>query len=106
MKTTLTLIFLSLLLLPSAAFSQDPPMTGEQVYHKTCHACHDNGIAGAPKLGDKQAWADHLAEEGGVEHLYQRAIEGEGAMPPKGGNGALTDEEVKAAVDYMLEKSK
>ena len=90
------------LLLPTLAFSQ--AMTGEQVYHKTCFACHDSGVAGAPKLGDKAAWAPRIA--GGMDDMYHTALKGEGAMPAKGGNSALSDDEVKAAVDYMVSKSK
>jgi cytochrome c5 len=77
---------------------------GKAVYEKTCAACHATGVAGAPKVGDKAAWAEHLAE--GTEHLVQVAIKGEGAMPPKGGNPSLSEEEVRAAVHYMLELSR
>jgi cytochrome c5 len=73
---------------------------GKAVYDKTCTACHSTGAAGAPKAGDKAAWAPRIA--GGKDHLYQDAIKGKGAMPPKGGNPALSDAEVKAAVDYIL----
>jgi cytochrome c5 len=57
-------------------------------------------VANAPKFGDKKAWAEHLMH--GVDHLYENALKGTGAMPPKGGNLTLSDAEVKAAVDYML----
>jgi cytochrome c5 len=77
---------------------------GKVVYEKTCAACHATGIAGAPKVGDKAAWAEHLAE--GTEHLVQTAIKGKGAMPPKGGNTALSEEEIRAAVNYMIELSR
>jgi len=76
---------------------------GQAVYEKNCAACHATGVAGAPKIGDKAAWAGHLAE--GIDHLTEVAIKGEGAMPPKGGNPDLSDEEVRAAVSYMLEQS-
>ena len=61
--------------------------------------CHGAGIAGAPKFGDKAAWAPRL--KAGMDALYTTAIKGKGAMPPKGGNTALADADVKAAVDYM-----
>jgi cytochrome c5 len=77
---------------------------GKAVYEKTCSACHATGVAGAPKVGDKAAWAEHIAE--GIEHLVQVALKGEGAMPPKGGNPALSEEEVRAAVNYMIEQSR
>ena len=74
--------------------------TGEQVYKAVCMACHGAGVANAPKFGDKKAWAMHLIH--GTEHVYENALKGKGAMPPKGGNLTLSDAEVKAAVDYML----
>jgi cytochrome c5 len=73
---------------------------GEEVYKSVCTACHATGIANAPKFGDKKAWAMHLMH--GTEHVYENALKGKGAMPPKGGNLTLSDAEVKAAVDYML----
>jgi len=76
--------------------------TGKKVYEETCAACHANGVAGAPKFGVKEEWEHHLAE--GKEHLVQNAINGIGQMPPKGGNAALSEEEVRAAVDYMLDQ--
>jgi len=87
-----------------------PPRSrdGQQVYQSTCVACHDAGIAGAPKLGDKSQWAKHVAK--GRDTLYASALNGvqgsTGAMPPKGGNPALSDAEVRAAVDYMVARSK
>ncbi|TMH80283.1 MAG: cytochrome c5 family protein [Betaproteobacteria bacterium] len=81
---------------------------GQQVYQTTCVACHEAGIAGAPKLGDKGQWAKHIAK--GLDTLYASAVNGvqgsAGAMPPKGGNPGLSDAEVKAAVDYMVARSK
>jgi cytochrome c5 len=81
---------------------------GQQVYQATCFVCHGAGIAGAPKLGDKGQWAKHIAK--GLDTLYASAVNGvqgsAGAMPAKGGNPALSDAEVKAAVDYMLVQSK
>jgi len=78
--------------------------TGMKVYKSLCFSCHDNGIAGAPKLGDKAAWAPRLAE--GMDTVYSVALKGRGAMPPKGGNMSLSDADVKAAVDYMVSQSK
>jgi cytochrome c5 len=103
MKTLIVLAVFVALLLPAMAFSQDQAMTGEQVYQKSCVVCHANGVAGAPKLGDKTAWAHRIDE---MSELYQHAIHGVGAMPAKGGNASLSDAEVKSAVDYMVEKSK
>jgi cytochrome c5 len=92
----------------SAAAAPPPTRNGQQIYQTTCVACHDAGIAGAPKLGDKSQWAKHIAK--GVDALYASAVNGvqgsAGAMPPKGGNPALSDAEVRAAVDYMVARSK
>jgi cytochrome c5 len=84
------------------------PADGKAVYEQACFACHGTGAAGAPKLGDKNAWLDRIAK--GVATLHQHALEGftgtTGIMPPKGGRADLSDEQVKAAVDYMISQSK
>ncbi len=103
MKLSIVFAVAVLLLLPVTAFSQDS-MAGEKVYQKTCAVCHASGVAGAPKLGDKAAWAPRIGE--GMDVMYKSALQGDGAMPAKGGNSALSDAEVKAAVDYMISKSK
>jgi cytochrome c5 len=77
---------------------------GKAIYEKTCAACHMTGAANAPKAGDKVAWGPRLQE--GIDHLYEHAILGKGAMPPKGGNASLSDAEVKAAVDYLVSLAK
>lgn len=80
---------------------------GASVYNKTCSLCHAAGVAGAPKPGNKDEWAPRIAQ--GKDVLYKHALEGftgeKGNMPARGGASALTDDEVKAAVDYMVEKS-
>ena len=77
---------------------------GEKVYKAACFACHDAGVAGSPKLGDKDAWTARIAL--GNDVLYTSAVSGKGVMPPKGGNMGLSDDAVKAAVDYMVAVSK
>jgi cytochrome c5 len=90
------------------AAAATPVRDGQQVYQSTCIACHDAGIAGAPKLGEKGQWAKRIAK--GRDALYASAVNGvqggAGVMPAKGGNPALSDAEVKAAVDYMVGRSK
>lgn len=76
---------------------------GEAVYKKACAMCHKGGIAGAPKTGDKAAWVPVIAQ--GKEVIYSNAINGKGSMPAKGGRKGLTEAEIKAAVDYMIEQS-
>ena len=85
---------------PPAAKGAPAAAGGKAVYEATCATCHATGLAGAPKIGDKAAWAARLKE--GKDHLYATSIKGKGAMPPKGGNPTLPDADVKAAVDYML----
>jgi cytochrome c5 len=83
-------------------------VNGQQVYENACVACHGTGVAGAPKLGDTEPWAKRIAK--GLDTLYASAINGlqgsAGVMPAKGGNLALSNAEVKAAVDYIVAKSK
>ena len=81
-----------------------PVVDGKKVYESTCITCHGAGVANAPKFGDKKAWAIHLMH--GTDHLYENALKGLGAMPPRGGNLTLSDAEVKAAVDYMVKAVK
>ena len=86
---------------PAAAPAVD---VGKKVYDAGCVACHGAGIAGAPKFGDKAAWAPRIKT--GMDAMYATAIKGKGVMPPKGGNVSLSDADVKAAVDYMVAASK
>ncbi len=90
-----------------AAVSAGKP-DGKKVFDGNCAVCHGAGIAGAPKLGDKAAWAPRIAQ--GIPLLYTHAIGGftgkAGAMPPKGGNLALPDADIKAAVDFMVSAAK
>jgi cytochrome c5 len=79
-------------------------MTGEQVYQAVCKTCHETGLAGAPKFGDKAAWAPHLKH--GIEMLYSSALKGtDKGMPPKGGNADLSDVEVQRAVVFMANQA-
>jgi len=91
-----------------AVVTATPARDGQQVYQASCVACHDAGIAGAPKLGDKGQWAKRIAK--GLDALYASSVNGiqgtAGVMPAKGGNPALSNAEVKAAVDYIVAQSK
>ncbi|HWS13723.1 MAG TPA: c-type cytochrome [Rhodocyclaceae bacterium] len=75
---------------------------GRGVYLRACAACHAAGTAGAPRLGDTRAWAPR--REAGAGVLDTSVLRGKGAMPPKGGNASLTDEDVRAALAYMLSR--
>jgi cytochrome c5 len=79
-------------------------MDGKAVYDKTCMACHASGVANAPKLGDKAAWAPRIAT--GMDALLKSALNGKNAMSPKGGNVALTEPDLKAAIEFMVAQSK
>ena len=70
------------------------------MFNTVCGACHNTGVAGAPKSGDKAAWAPRIAL--GNDALYASAIAGKGAMPPKGGAADLSDDEIKGAVDHLV----
>jgi cytochrome c5 len=76
--------------------------SGEQIYKAVCAACHDAGVANAPKLGDKGAWAPRLTQ--GLEGLLKSAIAGKNAMPPKGGSDA-SDTELARTIVYMANQS-
>lgn len=77
---------------------------GKDVYAKACSACHVAGVANAPKLGDKAAWA-RLVKQGN-NALVASVIKGKGAMPPRAGNAGLSDSDIKAAVEYMISQAK
>ena len=80
---------------------------GKKIYNGICVVCHGAGVAGAPRVGDKGAWAERIDK--GATTLYANAINGvqgsSGVMPAKGGNPALSDDEIKAVVDYMVAQS-
>lgn len=81
------------------------PRSGEDVYNGACMACHATGAAGAPKVGDAVAWADRIAK--GMDALYASGVNGVPGtgMIAKGGCGACSDDEIYAAVDFMVENS-
>jgi len=88
---------------PAAAATAAKP-DGKKLYDTACMACHAAGVAGAPKFGDKAAWAPRIKT--GQDALYAAALKGKGTMPAKGGNPATPDADVKAAVDYMVNAAK
>lgn len=76
---------------------------GQKIYQQTCFACHGTGVLNAPRLSNVEEWKPRIAT--GKEALYHSAISGKNAMPPKGGNFSLSDDDIKAAVDYMVSES-
>lgn len=89
-----------------AAFAAGAPAVvegaadGRAIYDAVCVRCHGTGEYGAPKLSDHAAWQPRFHE--GVDHLLDQAIDGLGAMPPRGGKDDLSDAELRAAIVYML----
>jgi cytochrome c5 len=96
----------------AAATTESPglpvPQNAEELYNAACSTCHAQGIGGAPKFGDKAAWAPRIAK--GADTLHKHAIEGfqgqAGIMPPKGGRVDLADDLIRQGVDYMVEHSR
>jgi cytochrome c5 len=76
---------------------------GEDVVKATCAACHQAGVANAPKIGDRASWAPHIKE--GLKEMLATAIKGKGAMPPRGGDASLTDAELTRAIIFMANQS-
>ena len=99
-KQTANVIFTCLMMATSGAVIAD----GAATYQKACVACHMTGAAGAPKLEDKAAWAPRIAQ--GKDALYNAVLKGKGAMPPKAGQTQLSDDEIKAAVDYIVSQAR
>ena len=89
---------------PSLAKTGGAPRSGESIYNSVCKTCHETGLVGAPIIGDKAAWAPRLAE--GEAAVLAFATNGKNSMPARGGAPDLTDEELKAAVDYLTSKAK
>ena len=88
---------------PAAAETASGPRSGDEVYNAACTACHSTGAAGAPVVGNADAWAPRI--EKGMDTLISHAINGFNAMPAKGGCGSCSDEEIQAAVEHMVAQS-
>ncbi len=95
----LTLLFAAALTMPSAR-AQDTERSGKQVVTEICAECHEQGLKGAPKIGDRRAWVQRLKH--GTESAVHSAIRGHGGMPPRGGQVNLTDMELRSAILYMF----
>ena len=88
----------------AVAIADGKPRDGATIYNSICKACHEAGLAGAPKTGDRPAWAARIAT--GNAALLKSAINGKNAMPPRGGGTDLSDAELKAAVGFLVGKAK
>jgi len=89
---------------PAAAQAAAGPADPKKTYETVCVACHAQSVAGSPKLGDKAAWAPRI--QTGVDALVKSVVGGKGAMPPKGGNAALSEADIRGVVQYMVSQSK
>ena len=87
-----------------AAAAASQPKSGKEIWKGTCQVCHATGMLGAPRIGDKAAWAPRIAK--GMDTLKDHALHGFNQMPAKGANEALSDEDVVKALEYMVSQSK
>lgn len=94
MKRGGTILVLTMLVTPSMAAD------GKAVYDAVCYKCHRAGVDDAPKTGNKEHWAPRLTQ--GLSALYKSVLEGKGAMDPRAGKPELSDDELKAGVDYLV----
>ena len=101
MKLTTSLAIAASLVAFSGVASADK---GKEIYDTKCFTCHASGVAGAPKLGDKEAWAPRIAT--GEDAMLAVAIKGKGAMPPKGTCMDCSDKDLKETIEYMVKNSK
>ncbi|MCU7940273.1 MAG: c-type cytochrome [gamma proteobacterium symbiont of Bathyaustriella thionipta] len=85
---------------PEAAAGE---IDGGAITTATCAACHSIGLLESPKIGDREAWEKRIQANGGMDGLVKSAIAGKGAMPARGGNAGLSDAEVKAAIEFMMQ---
>ena len=99
MKNVLIAVSAAAALLAGQAMAAD----GKAVYEKVCVTCHKDGVANAPKFGDKAAWADRIKT--GNANMVKTVVTGKGAMPPRAGQN-VSDDDIKAAVEYMVKAAK
>lgn len=89
---------------PIASTGKPVRRTSEQIVNAQCSKCHEKGMGGAPKIGDRDAWIPRL--KNGLDPLVQSAVNGHGGMPPRGGLANLSDTELKEAITYMFNKGR
>ena len=94
-------VFMCILVFP--VYAEEGTVDGGQLYNQYCAVCHKSGLNAAPKYGNKALWTNRVKQ--GREKVYENAINGLRGMPPRGGYPDLTDEQVKAATDYLVSRS-
>jgi cytochrome c5 len=102
-RTVLPVAIAALILASGAASGQQPGFRGVDIFDAVCWGCHTSGEDGAPRVGDRDAWAKRAAR--GLESLTQNALQGVGGMPPHGGNTSLTRLQIQRAIVYMVNAS-
>jgi cytochrome c5 len=105
MRSISSILYAMLMLVPAPAALASPALTGKAVYERVCSACHaaQNVMVASPKIGDKAEWGRRLGAAGGrIDTLTEHAVDGVGAMPPKGGAAHLSRAEVQSAIAYMM----
>ncbi len=100
MLRTILPVLLAGALMPGVATARD----GEEIFNTTCVSCHASGAPGIPQKGDKEAWAPRIAK--GKEALYASVLNGRNAMSPRGMCMGCSDDEIRAAADYMISQSR
>jgi len=103
LKPVVTLADMRANMTVASAAGDSASKSPDQLYQSACLACHTTGAAGAPKIGDPAAWTDRLAK--GLDELVTSAINGIGAMPPRGGS-QFSDDQIRVVVEYILDQSK
>jgi cytochrome c5 len=98
-------VLLGSLLVAGSALGSDSPKPGEKTVAEICSMCHAPGLMGAPKIGDGAAWGARLKDAGSIDGLVESAEHGKRSMPPRGGHPELTEDDLKAAIQFMLSKS-
>ena len=86
----------------TSAFEKTEIANGKDIYTRSCQVCHTTGAAGAPKLGDKNAWAPRIAK--GTDAMFSSVLNGVNAMPPRGTCMSCSEDELRAAMQYMIEQ--
>ena len=105
MKAMVTAVVLMTgIALSNVALGAGDPKAGEVVFNHVCKMCHGTGMMGAPKVGDKEAWAPRIKQ--GIDKLTQHALNGIRKMPPRGTCKACSDEDIANAVAYLISRAK
>ena len=101
---TLSSMLFTLVIISSSTVALAEERSGDRIFNSYCIACHISGVANAPKIGSAADWLPHV--EKGMDAMMRSAINGIGAMPPRGMCSNCSDDEIQSAIQYMIDKSK